>query len=731
MEDLRRELAQRDSGLAGGEGKSETRDPKDQEGQKDGQVGEGTPSHENNPRAEEGESELDRLRAEIKERYQSGDEENPGGDAVRHVQTTSGSEQQEAVEWKPAIPEPAEAHGRQKDSALPDAEQTKGCQDDAAARPATASELQHPGGAPGHGQENDEGHEDRLPTDAAKNSHPPVSDHPEESEAGLSGAAGVGGEIRGAASDSALADRPQLAEPRDAMDMEVPETVVARTTQEDLHGPHASEVLPDAPDTLGGKVVVETASSPADKADKTRSDPRRPLEQPENDKHEAGANRGQRTDKVEAAEPLATFSATALDGPKRFQIETKVFEEKTGVKLEKGKTVAISGDIEGVGEFRKLHMGGSKGEYFPIYPPRDRRDSIVVGDKYNVHVRSVEVVSRSPDRLGTFYLTPYLFPGGEGKLRFDLTTSSLEKRTGVKLEEGKTYDVKVKIGLYIVDQKHTAHNGNPHIFIWVPKEHAAEFKLGEKHELTVISVTEQRTLATVPKSEVRTKLLLQARTLESLGVNMESMRKAKESDRFLDVTLKKVAPDGDESTRRVFGKFEPQRSVLLLNIADVGGQQGDTYEILRAEKLTMESFVNDFNAYRGKGFGNMSLSLEGSKLVLNVDQKSFEAKSYSLDVNRLRAFLRAEFEPYKSELSFWFDGQAVSAKYDMGKPIIAFSTSAEGFEMVHPARRQDFAALQGIDVLQKDIAERLQTLQALRLIEEKQEVEGSHRFVTD
>ena len=435
-------------------------------------------------------------------------------------------------------------------------------------------------------------------------------------------------------------------------------------------------------------------------------------------------------DSPEAIEPLATFSSTAMD-TKKFQIEVRAFEEKTGIDLgEKGKTLAISGEIEGVGKFRKIHTCGSKGEYFPIYPPKDWRDSIVAGDKYKVNVRSVEEVSRSADKLGTFYLS--LFREDDGELRFDLTRSSFEKRSGMKLKDGQTYDFKVRIGeSYSFETKHAVSEDNSHIFIRVPRERAYEFKLGEKHEVTILSVTERHALATVPKSEVRTKLLLGKGMLKSLGVDVESLKNAKESDRLLDVTLRKIAPRGDESTRRVFGKFEPQRSVLLLNIADIGGKQGDTYEILRANELTMKKFLSDFNANRGKGFGNMSLNLEGGKLVLNVDQRGFEAKSYSFDANRLRAFLRAEFGPYKKEFSFWFDGQTVFAKYAMGKPIIAFSTSEEGFEMTHPAIRQDFTALQSTGVLQKDSAERPRTLQTLKLIEDKREIEGSHRFATD
>ena len=610
--------------------------------------------------AEEGEGELDRLRAEIREKHLSGDLANPAG-------------------------------------------------------PSKGREPETPDGG---------GDLDRFREEAKAKQPEKVGGGAEESEESR-----VGEEIRTPASDSALADRPQLAEPGGAKAVEVLETVAVRPTQEDLHGPHASEALPDAPDVPIGRAVVEAASTPADKEDKARSDPSTPAVQPENEKHEGVADREQRRDKAETTEPLATFSATALDGPKRFQIETKVFEEKTGVKLGKGKTFAISGDIEGVGEFRKIHTGGSKGEYFPVYLPRDRRDSIMVGDKYNVHVRSVEEVSKSADKLGTFYLTPIL--ESRGNVRFDLTTPSLEKRCGVKLEDGKIYDIKGRIGnSYYFEKVYRVRGDNRHIFIRVPKERADEFKPGEKHEVTILSVTEHRALVTVPKSEVRTKLLLQTRTLESLGVDVESMRKAEESDRLLDVTLRKVSPAGDAPVRRVFGKLEPQRGVLLLNIADAGGKQGDKYEILKVKKLETMDFVNGFNARRGQ-YGNVTLILEGSKLSIRVAGKNFEAKSHSLNVYELRASLRAKFDPFKKEFSFWFNGETVTAKYGGDKVIDSFSLSAKGLKMTYVGARPEFATRSITELSKKDLADTPQILSGLQLMGEKKEIEGIHPFRAD
>jgi hypothetical protein len=526
-----------------------------------------------------------------------------------------------------------------------------------------------------------------------------------------------------------LADAPYLSASQEGKSLQTNEEPGFRNLSDAPRGPKALEVPLGAPDIPEGEARADVKASTPDKDSYSSHGEGRTNAQPERDQHDQMEHRVGPADSPEAIEPLATFSSTAMD-TKKFQIEVRAFEEKTGVDLgEKGKTLAISGEIEGVGKFRKIHTCGSKGEYFPIYPPKDRRDSIVAGDKYKVNVRSVEEVSRSADKLGTFYLTPIL--ESRGSARFDLTTSSLEKRCGLRLEDGKIYDIKGKIGGYYFEMSHIVREDNRHIFIRVPKERAAEFKPGEKHEVTILSVTEHRALATVPRSEVRTKLLLQERTLASLGVDVEAMKKANESDRLLDVTLRKVAPEKEERVRRVFGKFEPQRGVLLLNIADAGGKQGDTYEVLKANKLTKEDFVREFNAHRRKKLDNTSLSLERDKLILTVDKRSFEAKSHTLDVNQLRAFMRAEFEPYKKEFSFWFDGETVFAKYSKEKAIDAFSTSPDGLEMTYPKRVRDFAAFQPVEIPEREAKDNLQILGTMKLVEGVREIEGPHLFQTD
>jgi hypothetical protein len=93
--------------------------------------------------------------------------------------------------------------------------------------------------------------------------------------------------------------------------------------------------------------------------------------------------------------------------------------------------------------------------------------------------------------------------------------------------------------------------------------------------------------------------------------------------------------------------------------------------------------------------------------------------------------MRAEFEPYKKEFSFWFDGETVFAKYSTDKVIDAFSTSADGLEMIHPRTIQDFEGLQTGETSPDEATDKLKALQGLRLVESNQLIEGTHRFRTD
>jgi len=624
--------------------------------------------------AEEGVGELDRLRAEIREKHLSGDLANPAG-------PSKGSE-----------PETLEGGG-----------------------------------------------------DLDKFREEVKANHPEKVGGGAEecNESRVGEEISAPASDSALADRPQLAEPRDAMAVEVPETVAVRPTHEDLDGPDASEALMDAADVPRGRAVVEAASTPADRKDKARSDPSTPPE-PENDKHEAIADREQRRDKVEAAEPLATFSAAAVkqatDGMTRFEVDKSAFEERSGMKLDKEKVYAFEGDISGVGSFRKIYDGNSEGDRLAFFAPKEKSDSIPAGEGHEVRIDFVREVSSTKESLGTFFATAYMVSGREGRedsVRLDIPKATFEKRTGFHFEDRKTYEAKGKVdGVHEFKLTHTGSRENQHVVISFFGEEARKIEVGKEHTVTVESIEEKRTL-TVSGEGNTTRLTLQKRALESLGIDVDSMKNAREQDRLVELTVRNLSSD-DRSEKTVYGRVQPREGAMPLSIGNIGGRPGDTYELVRAREHMVRNFVEEFNMRAGGVTRNVRLSLEGEKAFLEVDGRKFEAKYHQLGVHHLQTFLSLEIEPFKQDIRLWIEGNRVTANFAQSSRLMnegaepepiawwikSFATSERGLEVTFVMGSRTITTRSGRESLgekmsMKEISERIEVVRGDRL-------EGSH-----
>ncbi len=497
-----------------------------------------------------------------------------------------------------------------------------------------------------------------------------------------------------------MADRPQPAEPRDAKAMEVPETVAVRATQEDLRGPHPSEDLPSARDIPRGKAVPEAASSPADKEEAPRQ-PGRPSEHPENDKHEAEANRVQRaSDKDEAAEPRATFSAAAIkqasDGMTRFEVNKSDFEERSGMKLDKEKVYAMEAEISGVGSVRKIYDGNSETDRLTFFAPKEKSDSIPAGERHDVRIDSVKEVSSTKESLGTFFATAYAVAGREGRedsVRLDIPKATFERRTGFHFEDGKTYEGKGKVdGVHEFKVTHTGSSENRHVVISFFGEEAKRIEVGKEHTITVESIEEKRTL-TVSGEGPTTRLTLQKRMLESLGVDVGSMKSKGADDRLVEVTARNLS-SADKTERKVYGRMQPE-GALPLSIGRAGARPGDEFELRAAKQHTVKNFVEEFNKHTGDATKNVRLSLEGERLYLEVDGKRFLAKSYRLDVHHLQTYLSVEMKPFKQDIRLWYDGERTTAKLaqssrpmeDGSKPnpiswrIRSFAASERGLEV--------------------------------------------------
>ena len=132
-----------------------------------------------------------------------------------------------------------------------------------------------------------------------------------------------------------------------------------------------------------------------------------------------------------------------------------------------------------------------------------------------------------------------------------------------------------------------------------------------------------------------TRLTLQKRALESLGVDVDSMKKAGAGDRLVEVTARNLS-SADKTEKTIYGRLQPTDGVLPLSVAHAGGKHGDKFELRRAREHTVSNFVDAFNTHKGEATKNVTLSLEGKKLFMEVDGRKFEAKSYEMDVWHLQ-----------------------------------------------------------------------------------------------
>lgn len=624
LESFREKVARRDSSL-------ETRDhgePGKQVKLEQQQVdSEGGNSKEGDRRTGEGESDLDRCRLEVREKYQSRDE-SPDAGASNHSEVAPAKEQQ-PTDRTERPPDLSQGHGQQDDVAQLGREQGKGTKEEATPGAATV-EAQHEVAAEGQRPDNRGSHGEMLPTDSDQSSATPDRNLPDA-------LASIDSPSEKTAENSATEVSPVLER----------DSVVAP----ELETPMDRSPVPDERTHFEVRAQAERFEDSAH-------------ETPEATREDSKAGPNVQAEGGEAREHLADFSSTAFqqasDGRVRFEVRVESLEEQAGVKFESGKVYAVGGEIDGVSDFRKVYAGGGSSDRIAFYPSMESQWSVTVGEKYNVHVDSVKEISATSESMGSFYATGYSGTRREDSVRFDIPVKTFEKRTGERFEDGKTYEIKGRIGDHEFKLTHTGNSENTHLFISAPRRHAKEIQPGKEQTITVTSVEEKRTLMVIGEGH-RTRLTIQERMLESLGVDVDSMKKAGSGERLVEMTVRNLS-GADRTERKVYGRVQPN-GALPLSIGNLGAKHGDKFEIAGAREHTVRNFVDGFNRHRGESARNVGLSFEGEKLFFQVDGKRFGAKSYKLDVHHLQTFLNLEVQPFKHDIRLWYDGDKTKANF--------------------------------------------------------------------
>lgn len=112
------------------------------------------------------------------------------------------------------------------------------------------------------------------------------------------------------------------------------------------------------------------------------------------DHEDDGTNVPMRLEDIGAAFALKARLHTKSDNRRYFTLPNAAFEQKTGLKIEEMRDYLIKGEIQGMGEFRKVLQRCAARQDIPIYCSARLSKNITVGREYVVKVDSVEKLVR-------------------------------------------------------------------------------------------------------------------------------------------------------------------------------------------------------------------------------------------------------------------------------------------------------------------------------------------------
>jgi len=453
------------------------------------------------------------------------------------------------------------------------------------------------------------------------------------------------------------------------------------------------------------------------------------LEPVANDDHASKAERAETREKHIASFQVAAQRRTGDRAA--FEVEVDSVEKQSGIKFREGSVYAISGTIDGVGDFRKVYSP-SVSERMTMFAPGKLANSVEAGKRYEVNVRKIEELSRNNEHLGVFYEAPYRVHGDDQRVKFDVLLDTFQGRTGVRFKEGKTYEIKGTIGdVTDFTLTHSRGEGN-YLYITPPREAAEFIDPGRKYELTVLSVEEKRRFEVSHSGKV-TRLTFMAQALESAGIDVEGMKKADEGDRVIEFTLRNLSHEGEQS-KTLFAKLNANEGGVMMNIARAGAAQGDMMELEHSRRYRIEDFVENFNAHKGKETQNIMLQLEGKKLAMEVDERKYQFTEYGLDVHTMRVMLKGEVEGFNRGICLIYDADegTILPTARNNKPIRAFvSSETRGLEARYVLPESTTRVETKPQSFSESRWEMSQFLEKIELQGDSKTIEGIHAFKVD
>ena len=258
-----------------------------------------------------------------------------------------------------------------------------------------------------------------------------------------------------------------------------------------------------------------------------------------------------------------------------------------------------------------------------------------------------------------------------GKLRFDLWKPSLEKRSGVKLNEGRMYQISGWVDGVKFQSRHLARSGH-HVYVFV--NGGAGVAPGEPCSLVVEALEEKRKF-TVVAGRHGPKVNLSEPALKGPGVPTAESG-------VVELRVKKPS----ESVRRVYARWDPVWGSMELHLGSAGFAVGDEVEVVGGRRYDVKTFVEDYRAHRMRELANFELELENGTLAAEVDEKRVTVERHWLTAHGLKVALKLELGRDRKLVKVVFDGGSVEARLGNSDSILELG-AAEGGADVRYLRR--------------------------------------------
>src|SRR3989475_1780097 len=310
-----------------------------------------------------------------------------------------------------------------------------------------------------------------------------------------------------------------------------------------------------------------------------------------------------------------------------------------------------------------------KGQLF-LHHSRDYR-----GDSGNLEAR---VITR-------LTCTAYEIPGRES-IRFNMWRPTIERKSGMRFETGKLYDIRGEVKGIEFTVAHRPMEGQ-HIMAFITGEKVKELTPGEKYDVTITSVKE-RTASRVLGYESGPTLRFSKRFLESRGV--DTRPSADGSRKVIEYRLQNTI-SGEQHA--IFDKLSRGISHSMINIDRLGARTGDSYTFLTARTCGVKEYIEYFGRVKPRELENVEMFFRANKLSMMVDGKALPLRYCVVDARNLESVLRVGVVGAERELRFWFDGKRIKPKFGDSYPILNMKRTEEGVALAYLAAGRMIQAL--------------------------------------